>query len=324
MNANQLNENYFYPVLGVAPNELTSGQYTFWNGRIYSNDDGTIKIVNDKNFYFYRTDTKIMYQKSGKEITQPCINAVMFNIIDHEWVLITNKCCDDYCVSSVQEVVCQCYVPETNVINGTIDNEDVDIWDINNFSPGTFMINKCLFGPLGVTKCLIRNVGSNIGINTFGIQTDFPNYVKFNLTPDGESIPVLPNHTYTFQVSTSMSTYQGNGSNNYYNYIKYVFPTYESVFQIKNDGIIRTNPTKLLTNNQLVFIPSDFMIDTISNEIEIPIFPLVMMFVNQPEPYFVKLAYIAYSTLRGEPCRMQASVQVNIIKKPISFTASPQ
>lgn len=311
-------QNYYYPVLTVAPSALLEGEYTFYSGRIYYKEDGLIKQISDASFYFYNLTKQKLYYYNCNCVSKVCVNQILFNMVDREWVLFDTTTDGRCCVAKPPQVVCKCApdIPEMTVVNGNIDNQNARLWTLADFDPNCVVYNKCIFTPTNGSN-LIRNIGSTTPTISNGILTNFTDYIKFDITPDGESIPVLPNHEYTFQITAAIRVNEAPTIER--SYKKYLFPTYEASFPINANGVIKADVNSLI-NNQNVFIRSIEAFLTTSSEPDIGISPSMMFFVNQPEPNFVKIAYIRLFSDATIPIKIQGSVQVNIVKKQLTFT----
>lgn len=312
-------QNYYYPVLTVAPSLLAEGEYTFYSGRIYYKEDGVIRQIGDTNFYFYNLTKQKLYYYNCNCVSKVCVNQILFNMVDREWVLFNTTTDGKCCVAKPPQVVCECApeIPDMTVLNGNIDNQDARTWNFIDFDPSYQIYNSCIYSSFFESN-LIRNIGSTIGTNSYGILTDFTDYVKFDSLPDGESIPVLPNHSYVFHITASIRTTETIPPTKLA-YKKFSFPSYEASFEINSSGVINVS-SRIFSNNQIVFIPVKDNLFVGSNTPETSFYNTFMIFVNQPEPNFVKLAYIRFLS-EGSPILIQASVQVNIIKKQLSFTS---
>jgi hypothetical protein len=313
-------QNYYYPTLTVAPSALLEGQYTFYSGRIYYKEDGVIKQISDNNFYFYNLTKQKLYYYNCDCVSKVCVNQILFNMVDREWVLFNTTSSGKCCVSKPPEVVCQCApeIPDLTIVNGNIDKQTARIWSLTDFDPTCVKYNNCIFIDNPGNPALIRNVGSTTGTSANGILIDFTDYVKFDISADGESIPILPNHSYTFQVSASISVIDGPTSEKRI-YKKVLFPSYEACFRTNSSGVIIVD-AETFSNNQIVFVRTRDAPITTSSGPDRSDSPSLMMFVNQPQANFVKLAWIRIFS-DGPPTSVQASVQLNIIKKQLSFTA---
>lgn len=308
--------NYFYPALTILPTSLSNNQYTSYNNTLYYKHNDIISIAKQDHYLYYDLTEghNNLYEVKCGASTPVCCANILFDIVNKNWVLFKATTCPKTkcCITTIDSIQCECYVNEE--IIGTIDDPNAQIFGPSDFNNITY-INQVPY--LDDTDSnIIRNVGSTTGTSTYGINTDITNYIKFDILPDGESIPVKASTLYRFGIDAVLK--MDFGTIRRFN--EYVYPTYELSVEFDSSGIIVPS-NRLMKNNQCVYLSNTFLAGSLDSAPQPnPTYPIIIILINQPEPYMIKLAYLILDAQSSPPYRIQGSVKVNIVSKAISFT----
>lgn len=155
---------------------------------------------------------------------------------------------------------------------------------------------------------IILNAGSTSIFPTGGLSTATNIFQvifnkSFTIGGRANQLPARPSSIYRIKLNGSFAI------NNIANMIMpYFFPTYDLLFRTDASGVIDTNAGSLI-NNQAVFTTP--LVSTLTGA-TVPTQPTIVIFVNQPDPYFFQLCAFTFASQGGAGFSINGTLDVDI------------